>query len=500
MAAAAAGAAPGGRAAGELPAYPAVRLFLDRAEAVRPGFAVDEANAGAVVRICRALDGLPLAIELAAARLRSLPVTEVATRLDDRFRLLSRGNRAAAPRHQTLRGVVEWSWDLLDEAERTLARRLTVFSGGLTLEAAAGVCDLDDADELLVELADKSLLQSDGSRYRMLDTVRAFCAERLAEAGETERFERAHAEYFAGVAARADPHLRGPGQLERLELLAADHGNLHAALRRSVRRDPALALRLIASLSWYWWLRGRVEGAPLASDLLEVIGDAPPDGLDEEYVLCVTNAVAGGATGERAVEWLDRAAALLRRVDRQVRYPVVIVLWALTAGPDRTDIDVFARQVGDDPWSRALLRMSDGFLAQLARRRRRGGAGVRRGAARLPGLRRPVGHGELARPARAGRRLARRPGAGARAPGRGAGDDRTARRPGGHRRPALPARPRPHARPATWTRRGPSTSGGSSWPAGRAPPTRSPRDATGSARSRDSAATPRGPAGCTRRR
>ncbi|URM94346.1 tetratricopeptide repeat protein [Actinomadura madurae] len=357
---------PEGAPAGELPAYPAVRLFLDRAEAVRPGFAVDEANAGAVVRICRALDGLPLAIELAAARLRSLPVTEVATRLDDRFRLLSRGNRAAAPRHQTLRGVVEWSWDLLDEAERTLARRLTVFSGGLTLDAAAGVCDLDDADELLVELADKSLLQSDGSRYRMLDTVRAFCAERLAEAGETERFERAHAEYFAGVAARADPHLRGPGQLERLELLAADHGNLHAALRRSVRRDPALALRLIASLSWYWWLRGRVEGAPLASDLLEVIGDAPPDGLDEEYVLCVTNAVAGGATGERAVEWLDRAAALLRRVDRQVRYPVVIVLWALTAGPDRTDIDVFARQVGDDPWSRALLRMSDGFLAQLA--------------------------------------------------------------------------------------------------------------------------------------
>ncbi|MEO3825239.1 BTAD domain-containing putative transcriptional regulator [Actinomadura sp. B10D3] len=365
---------PVGAPAAELPAYPAVRLFLDRAEAVRPGFAVDEDNAAAVVRICRALDGLPLAIELAAARLRSLPVTEVATRLDDRFRLLSRGNRAAVPRHQTLRGVVEWSWDLLDEAERTLARRLTVFSGGLTLDAAAGVCDLDDADELLVELADKSLLQSDGSRYRMLDTVRAFCAERLAEAGETGRFERAHAEYFAGVAARADPHLRGPQQLERLESLAADHGNLHAALRRSVRRDPALALRLIASLSWYWWLRGRVEGAPLAADLLEAIGDAPPDGLDEEYVLCVTNAVAGGVTGERAVEWLDRAAALLRRIDRQVRYPVVIVLWALTAGPDRTDIDVFARQVGDDPWSQALLRMSDGFLAQFAG----DGAGVER--------------------------------------------------------------------------------------------------------------------------
>ncbi|QKW37323.1 tetratricopeptide repeat protein [Actinomadura sp. NAK00032] len=346
--------------------YPAVRLFLDRAEAVRPGFAVDAGNAGDVLRICRALDGLPLAIELAAARLRSLPVAEVATRLDDRFRLLSRGDRAAAPRHQTLRAVVEWSWDLLGEAERTLARRLTVFSGGLTLGAAAGVCDLDDADELLVELADKSLVQSDGSRYRMLDTVRAFCAERLEEAGERERFARAHAEYFAALAARAEPHLRGAGQLEWLELLAADHGNLHAALRWGVRGDPALALRTVAALSWYWWLRGRVEGAALASELLDALGPEPPAGMEEEYVLCVTNAVAGGIAGERAVAWLDRAAVLLRRVDRAVRYPVVIVLWALTAGPERTDYAAFTRQVGDDPWTRALVAMSDGFVAQHA--------------------------------------------------------------------------------------------------------------------------------------
>ncbi|TDD70796.1 tetratricopeptide repeat protein [Actinomadura darangshiensis] len=356
---------PEGTPAAELGRYPAVRLFLDRAEAVRPGFAVDEGNAADVRRICRALDGMPLAIELAAARLRSLPVAEVATRLDDRFRLLSRGNRTAAPRHRTLRAVVEWSWDLLDDAEQTLARRLTVFSGGLTLDAAMGVCDLGDADDLLVELADKSLLQSDGSRYRMLDTVRAFCAERLGEAGEAERFERAHAEYFAGLAAEAEPHLRGAEQLEWLGLLAADHGNLHAALRRSVRRDGALALRLIASLSWYWWLRGRVEGAALASELLDVVGFDPPGELDEEYVLCVTNAVSGGVTGERAVLWLDHAADLLRRIDRPVRFPVVIVLWALTAGPERTDYESFGKQVGDDPWTRALVRMSDGFLAQF---------------------------------------------------------------------------------------------------------------------------------------
>ncbi|GAA4241819.1 BTAD domain-containing putative transcriptional regulator [Actinomadura meridiana] len=354
---------PDGVQAREAAVYPAVRLFLDRAEAVRPGFAVDDDNVATVVGICRALDGLPLAIELAAARLRSLPVGEVATRLNDRFRLLSRGDRSAPPRHRTLRAVVEWSWDLLDDTEQALARRLTVFSGGFTLDAAVGISG-QDADELVAELADKSLVQSDGARYRMLDTVRAFCAERLAEAGEAERFERRHAVYFLDLARRAEPHLRGPEQLEWLERLAADHGNLHAALRRSVRGDRAVALKLTAALAWYWWLRGRVEGAPLTTELLDAIGDDPVDDLEEEYVLCVTSAMGGGVTGERAVAWLDRAEAMQRRIRRPLAHPVATVLWALTAGPDRTDMDVFAMQIGDDPWSRALTRMSDVFVAQ----------------------------------------------------------------------------------------------------------------------------------------
>ncbi|MFC6935684.1 BTAD domain-containing putative transcriptional regulator [Actinomadura yumaensis] len=268
---------PEGAAPEDAAGYPAVRLFADRAAAVRPGFEVDASNAPAVLRICGALDGLPLAIELAAARLRSLPVDEVAARLDDRFRLLSRGNRTAAPRHQTLRAVVEWSWDLLDEREQTLARRLTVFAGGVTLHAAGRVCGLppDDAEELLLGLADKSLLQTDGARYRMLETVRAFCAERLADAGEVDRFRREHAAYFLDLALRADPHLRGRDQIAWLERLAADHGNLHAALRRSVRSDSALALRMVAALTWYWWLRGRIEGAALAADLLDAVGLEP---------------------------------------------------------------------------------------------------------------------------------------------------------------------------------------------------------------------------------
>ncbi|MEU6038010.1 BTAD domain-containing putative transcriptional regulator [Actinomadura sp. NPDC047616] len=357
--------------------YPAVRLFTDRAAAVRPGFTVDDATLPAVLRICAALDGLPLAIELAAARLRSLPVAEVAARLDDRFRLLSRGSRAAAPRHQTLRAVVEWSWDLLDEEERRLARRVTVFAGGFSPAAVARICDLPepDADELLIGLADKSLLQPEpapagvreGTRYRMLDTVRAFCAERLEEAGEHDRVRRAHAEYFLELVLTADPHLRGPAQLEWLERLAAEHGNLHAALRRCVHADPPLALRLVAALSWYWWLRGRVEGAALAAELLRVIGHEPPDGLEEEFVACVANAVSGGSVviGGDARPLLDAASSALRRLDRELRYPATLVLWGLTIGPMDDDPTAYDKLIGSAPWTTALMHMSEAFVRQF---------------------------------------------------------------------------------------------------------------------------------------
>ncbi|MBE1537363.1 ATP-binding protein [Actinomadura algeriensis] len=362
---------PAGTPPEELAEYPAVRLFADRARAVRPGFAVDGTNAAAVLRICAAMDGLPLAIELAAARLRSLPVGEVAARLDDRFRLLTRGDRTAAPRHRTLRAVVEWSWSLLGPAERTLARRLTVFAGGFTAAAAAAVCGPGDADEALAELVDKSLVQleshGDGGRYRMLDTIRAFCAERLAAAGEAERLRRAHADWSLDLALRADRHLRTADQLEWLDRLAADHANLHAALRRCVESgDTVRALRLIAALSWYWWLRGRVEGAPPATALLGRIGTDPPPGLEEEYVLCVCNVVSAGGTGAEAAAWMDRAEEVLAGVRRLLAFPATTVLWAMTAGPGRTREEIFREQIGDDPWTRALLDMSEGFLNQFS--------------------------------------------------------------------------------------------------------------------------------------
>jgi hypothetical protein len=328
--------------------HPAVRLFADRAAAVSPGFEVHAANVGAVARICAALDGLPLAIELAAARLRSLTVEQVAARLDtrwhpegsgpvverppdtgrhpadsgsaagstaerapdepdDRFRLLSRGDRTAAPRHRTLRAVVGWSWDLLSPPEQALARRLTVFAGGATLAAAERVCGLPAGEtvELLADLTDKSLVEAGGGRYGMLDTVRAFGAEQLTQTGERERLRAAHAAYFLDLAQTADPHLRRAEQLEWLARLDAECDNLHAALRWAVRADRPLALRLVAALSWHGQLRGLGERAPLAAELLEAVGPEPPAGLEEEYALCVANAAAGTAatTGSCALTW-----------------------------------------------------------------------------------------------------------------------------------------------------------------------------------------------------
>jgi predicted ATPase/DNA-binding SARP family transcriptional activator len=200
---------PADAPAREVTCYPSVRLFADRAAAVRPGFAVDDQTVAPVVRICRALDGMPLAIELAAARLRSMTPEQVATRLDDRFRLLTGGSRTALPRHQTLRAVVDWSWELLDEAERALLRRLAVFAGGATAEAAEQVCAgpvaAADVFDLLTVLVDKSLVVAVGDgrpRYRLLETIRAYGLERLAEAGEAEQVRRLHAEHFLALAER----------------------------------------------------------------------------------------------------------------------------------------------------------------------------------------------------------------------------------------------------------------------------------------------------------
>jgi predicted ATPase/DNA-binding SARP family transcriptional activator len=369
----------------EAMSYAAVRLLSDRAGVARAGFAVTEQTAPAVVRICRALDGMPLAIELAAARLRTMSAEQLAARLDDRFRLLTGGARTALPRHRTLRAVVDWSWDLLTEPERALLRRLAVFSGGTTAEAAEQVCagapvGTDRVLDLLDALTDKSLLVATGDgRYRMLDTIRAYGLERLDEAGERERIRQAHADYFAELAETADPHLRRAEQLDWLGRLAADHDNLTAALRGAVAAgDAQTAVRLVAAAGWYWWLSGhKAEGAELAAEALAVpavpaVPNQPgqPGQVDAEAL-----AVACGMSALFATTGLGderQATGLLRKAQRLAkqtgsRNPLLRFLEPFdrlmqSANDATAEVDALLGQLlaDEDPWVRAQARLYRG--------------------------------------------------------------------------------------------------------------------------------------------
>ncbi len=247
-----------------LPAGTALRLLADRGAAARPGFTPDQ-DPAACAEICRRLDGLPLAIELAAARLRSMTPRQIAERLDDRFRLLTAGSRTVLPRQQTLRAVVDWSWDLLEKPERAVLRRLSVFAGGCDLTAAEVVCAGDgvesrDVAVLLGALVDKSLVVADlggaAARYRTLETIGEYAAARLAESGERDAVEARHGRYFREFARTGDPHLRAAGQLRHLELFEREHDNLRAALRRAVDRgDEPEGLQLALACMWFWLLR-----------------------------------------------------------------------------------------------------------------------------------------------------------------------------------------------------------------------------------------------------
>ncbi|MEV6915823.1 BTAD domain-containing putative transcriptional regulator [Amycolatopsis sp. NPDC051106] len=379
---------PPGTPAAEALTYPAIRLFADRAAASDPAFTVDDATIGDVQHVCAALDGLPLALELAAARVRSLDLGEIAARLDDRFRLLARGSRTAEERHRSLRGVVEWSWDLLGDDERELARRLTVFPGGATLAAAAEVCGADA--ELLLELADKSLVEAVGGRFRMLETIRAFGAGKLAEAGETERVHRAHAEYFLRFAEEADPMLRTAAQLEWLDRIDAEYDNLLAALRWATEHDVALALRLVPSLAMYWWMRGRrFEGAGLS---LAVVSRTPPELREqyvEEFLVCVLGALSGHPD-----ESLEQYLPLVRRYaadgDWSPRNPMLVMLLGVVVGPPGDDDELAGRGEGllaaGDAWAWALLPTGMGLRAMMTGDLTAAEEGLREGAAQFRAL------------------------------------------------------------------------------------------------------------------
>ncbi|MFJ3668243.1 BTAD domain-containing putative transcriptional regulator [Streptomyces sp. NPDC090106] len=265
-----------------LPEPVALRLLADRGASARPGFSVAD-DPEACAEICRRLDGLPLAIELAAARLRMLTPRQIADRLDDRFRLLTSGSRTVLPRQQTLRAVVDWSWDLLDEDEREVLGRLSVFAGGCDLAAAEAVCG-PAALEALGSLVDKSLVVAapsgdDEMRYRLLETVAEYAGERLDERGARPDAARAHLTHYRELARSTDPLLRGPGQLAAVHLLEREYENLRTALRHAVAgREEQDAMCLILSLCWYWQMRDlRIEARTWSREVMALGPDPFPD-------------------------------------------------------------------------------------------------------------------------------------------------------------------------------------------------------------------------------
>lgn len=310
--------------------YEAVRLFVERARAAQASFAFTDTNAAAVTEICCELDGIPLAVELAAARVNVLPVAQILARLRDRFRLLTGGSRTAAARQQTLRAAVDWSYELLSPAERTLFNRLSVFAGGLTLEAAEAVCTGGSIEEshvldLLAHLADKSLIVPEEgaagtARYRLLETLREYGRERLHASGEEPNLLERHRDYFASLAEAGRRELAGPRQTQWVTLLEEMHGNLRAALQNAIDRGDAVrALRLGSAFWQFWWIRGYWrEGRRWLEAVLAL--ESPDDASTHRVVALRGAGVITSGLGDFAAaeEYLGRSIDLARKIGFQI--------------------------------------------------------------------------------------------------------------------------------------------------------------------------------------
>ena len=352
----------------EIESAPAVRLLRERAGAVRTDLVVDAATLSTMARVCRALDGMPLAIELAAARLRTMSIDQLANRLDDRFRLLTGGSRTALPRHRTLRAVVDWSWELLTDAERTVLRRLSVFAGGASLEAAERVCagdavEPDQVLELLTALTEKSLLVAEGAdapRYRMLGTIKEYARHRLAEAGEAEPARHAHLAYFTELAETADAELRRAEQLTWLAILKVEHDNIGSAMRGALASgDAQAAMRLAAGAGLYWWLAGhKAEGMELVTAATELPGVVADEIRAWVYALLVTFVSSGLGDEHQAAEWIVKACEFGRR--SQFRNPLLGLITPLERLLREPAAALSAWEVSldsEDPWVRAMARL-----------------------------------------------------------------------------------------------------------------------------------------------
>ncbi len=358
---------------GEIESSPAVQLLRDRASAVRKDLTIDARTSTTMARVSWALDGMPLAIELAAARLRTMSLDQLASRLDDRFRLLTGGSRTALPHHRTLRAMIDWSWELLTDAERMVLRRLAVFSGGASLEAAEYVCggesvERGDVLELLTALTEKSLLLTEGDsapRYRMLGTIKEYARDRLAETGESDFARHAHLAYFTEIAETAEPHLRRAEQLEWLAALEVEHDNIAAALRGALAAGEAHgAMRLAAAAGWYWWLGGhKAEGTELIIAATTIPGPVPDEIRAMVYALVVMFLTDGPGDQYQVEEWIHEAYRLSQR--SQHRNPLlglIAPLERMLQAPGAF-LPAFEPLLDhEDPWVRALARLHLGKM------------------------------------------------------------------------------------------------------------------------------------------
>jgi len=332
----------------DLKEFASIELFAARASTAKSSFSVDERNASSVAQICRRLDGIPLAIELAAARIKVLSVDEIAARLDDRFSLLTTGSRTAIPRHQTLRATIDWSYDLLTEAERILLRRLSVFAGGFTLEAAEAVCSQgmkrSDILDLVGRLVDKSLVvvEADSefseTRYRLLETIRQYALERLVETGEASVVRDQHLGFYLGLAEKSEPHIFGHESVIWINRLDKELDNIRAAMEWSTNSGKAVAaLRIAGSFVYFyfWYAQGN-----LLSELQHRIqlALARPEAMERT----LARAKALNALG--FMNWADT-------------YPI-------DRSPELEEALSIGRELGD-PWNTAVALLYLGLLASM---------------------------------------------------------------------------------------------------------------------------------------
>jgi predicted ATPase/DNA-binding SARP family transcriptional activator len=354
----------------DIAGFGAVRLFLDRATAVRPGFELDESTVDDVKQICRRLDGMPLALELAAARLRSMTIRQITQRLDDRFRLLTSGSRTALPRQRTLRAVVEWSWDLLNGEERQLARRLSVFPAGADLAAIEHVCH-DDALYVLTSLVEKSIVdvfELEGEpRYRMLETIRVFADEQLDASGEKSEVLGRFRRYYRDLTVTWEPLTRTARQLEAIAMFEAEQDNIVAALRGAVDdRDVELAADLLGGAFWYWLVKGDNERAQLSVREVLALGDELPlpDDLSATFraMELIMTAIPNLPETELAATVIEDCV----RTGATSKYPSLAIalpmLAFLSQNPELARREVARAAASDDAWARAAADWALSFI------------------------------------------------------------------------------------------------------------------------------------------